>query len=114
MKLAVIVCGVLLIACDRGRGDEALGDLAAADGRWSEAYDAWQQASDEPRVLAKRADAALNGGRLNAAAVEFTRLGTRDTSRRGEAAAGARPAQLTAQGHVRHHRLPEFRQPPVA
>lgn len=97
MKLAVIVCGVLLIACDRGRGDEALGDLAAADGRWSEAYDAWQQASDEPRVLAKRADAALNGGRLNAAAVEFTRLGTRDTSRRGEAAAGlARTAQAAA------------------
>jgi tetratricopeptide (TPR) repeat protein len=85
------------LGCGRGEAAEAMGDAAAAGGHWEAAYDAWQQAGDEPRVLAKRADAALQSGRLNAAAVEFTRLGRRDTARAGEAAAGlARTAVAAA------------------
>jgi tetratricopeptide (TPR) repeat protein len=87
-------------ACGRGMAEEALGDAAAASGRWAEAYDAWQDAGDEPQLLAKRADAALNAGRLNAAAVEFLRLGRRDSARVGEAAAGlARTAQAAARAN---------------
>ena len=96
--------GVALVlaagGCGRGMADEALGDAAAAAGRWTEAYDAWQDAGDEPQLLAKRGDAALNAGRLNAAAVEFLRLGRRDTARVGEAAAGlARTAQAAARAN---------------
>jgi tetratricopeptide (TPR) repeat protein len=69
-------------------------------GRWAEAYDAWQDAGDEPRLLAKRADAALNAGRLNAAAVEYARLGRRDSARVGEAAAGlARTADAASRAN---------------
>jgi tetratricopeptide (TPR) repeat protein len=99
MKVAFLLVGIAIIGCGRGGADEALGDAAAATGRWSDALAAWQRAGDEPRLLAKRADAALQSGRLNAAAVEFTRLGRRDTSRTGEAAAGlARTALAAAQG----------------
>lgn len=96
----MLILAVTAISCGRGMADEALGDAAAAGGRWSEAFEAWQQAGDEPRVLAKRADAALNAGRLNAAAVEFSRLGRRDTARIGEAAAGlARTAQAASRAN---------------
>jgi tetratricopeptide (TPR) repeat protein len=93
----LLVLVLVLAGCGRGVGQEALGDVAAASGRWGEALEAWQDAGDEPRILAKRADAALNAGRLNAAAVEFVRLGRRDSSRTGEAAAGlARTAMAAA------------------
>jgi tetratricopeptide (TPR) repeat protein len=96
----VVLAGLAALGCGGGSADEALGDAAAATGRWTDAFDAWQRAGDEPRLLAKRADAALQAGRLNAAAVEFTRLGRRDTARAGEAAAGlSRTALAAAQAH---------------
>src|SRR5690606_16090975 len=62
------------------------------------AYTHWQEAGDEVRVLAKRADAALRLGRHNAAAIEFARVGRRDSTRVGEAAAGlARTATAASQ-----------------
>jgi tetratricopeptide (TPR) repeat protein len=100
MRLAVVLLGLAAAGCGRGVAEEALGDVAAAGGRWGEALEAWQQAGDETRILAKRADAALNAGRLNAAAVEFGRLGRRDTARAGEAAAGlAHTAQAAARAN---------------
>ena len=97
----VLVLGLLaILACGRGLPDEAIGDAASAGGRWSEALAAWQEAGDEPRLLAKRADAALQLGRLNAAAVEYARLGRRDSTRSGEAAAGlARTAVAAARAN---------------
>lgn len=99
MRVALV--GLLAtLGCGRGMGEEALGDAAAASGRWSEAFEVWQRAGDEPRVLGKRADAALQSGRLNAAAVEFARLGRRDSTRAGEAAAGlARTAVAAARAN---------------
>lgn len=90
----VVVLGVM--ACSKAVADEAVGDLAAGEGRWADAHDAWQAAGHEPRVLAKRADAALNAGRLGAAAVDWTRLGERDTARTDEAAAGLARTALAA------------------
>lgn len=97
MRVLLSLLTACTLGCGRGLADEALGDAAAAGGRWTEAYDAWQRAGDEPALLAKRADAALNAGRWNAAAMEFARLGRRDSARVGEAAAGlARTAAAAA------------------
>lgn len=96
MKLAMLLLGLAVAGCGRGTADEALGDAAAASGDWAGAFDAWQHAGDEPRLLAKRADAALQSGRLNAAAVEYARLGRRDAGRAGEAAAGLYRTALAA------------------
>lgn len=88
---------VLAVACNKVVPEETRGDIAASEGRWAEAHDALQAAGHEPRVLAKRADAALRSGRLLAAIGDWARLGTRDTARRGEAAAGlARTAAAAA------------------
>ena len=55
MRGAVLLLGLALAGCGRAVGDEALGDAAAAGGRWTEAYEAWQRAGDEPGLLATRA-----------------------------------------------------------
>lgn len=89
---------VLVAACGQVVAEESRGDQLAALGRWAEAHDAWQAAGHEPGVLAKRADAALQAGRLVAAASDWARVAVRDSARRGEAAAGlARTAAAAGQ-----------------
>jgi hypothetical protein len=93
-SLAVLV---LTMGCGQVVAEEARGDALVASGEWAAAHDALQAAGHEPRVLAKRADAALQAGRWLAAASDWTRLGVRDSTRRGEAAAGlARTAAAAA------------------
>jgi tetratricopeptide (TPR) repeat protein len=94
----VLLVSLAVTACGSEKSEERLGDAAAAAGRWDAAYTHWQEAGDEVRVLAKRADAALRLGRHNAAAIEFARVGRRDSTRVGEAAAGlARTATAASQ-----------------
>jgi hypothetical protein len=88
---------VLTLGCTEVVAEEARGDALVAAGDWASAHDALQAAGHEPRVLAKRADAAFQAGRWLAAAADWTRLGVRDSTRRGEAAAGlARTAAAAA------------------
>lgn len=95
IRPVVLLC-LGTVACGAPLADEHRGDAAAAVGRWEDALTAWQAAGDEPRVLAKRADGALHLARFNLAAAEFGRLGRRDTSRIGEAAAGLARTAIAA------------------
>jgi hypothetical protein len=80
---------VLLAACASGQPDaERLGDSAWHDGRWKEAVADYRTAGNSPRLVAKAADAALQGEMLTDAATEWTLLGTGTQTRAGEAAAG--------------------------
>jgi hypothetical protein len=83
--------------CGTRLDDEAVGDLAVAEGRWAEAVEAYGRAGREPVVLAKRASAALEAGRPGAAALAWTELAERDSSRTGEAAVGLARSALMAQ-----------------
>ena len=80
---------VLLAGCTLGRPDhERLGDVAWHEARWSEAVAQYRTAGDSPRLTAKFADAALQGGLLAESAQAWIKLGTDDPERAGEAAAG--------------------------
>lgn len=94
IRAAVVL--VLATACGPAVAEERRGDAAAAAGQWDAALVAWQEAGDEPALLAKRADAALRLGRHNLAAIEFGRLGRRDSVRVGEAAAGLARTAIAA------------------
>lgn len=78
----------LLAGCGGTPSGEAVADRAAANGQWQVAYEELQRSGDSPRVLGKRAVAALQNENFSAAAIDFLRLGQLDSSRRGEAAAG--------------------------
>jgi hypothetical protein len=79
----------LLGACSIGQpGRERLGDDAWHEGRWADAVAAYRAAGTSPRIEAKLADAALQGGMLVVSAQAWTTLGSSDTSRAGEAASG--------------------------
>lgn len=84
-------------ACGTRMSDELLGDAATADGRWGAAVEAYAEAGREPRIVAKRAAAALEAGRPGAAALAWVAVAGADTARRGEAAAGLARAALLAQ-----------------
>lgn len=90
MRTAVtsLLLGFALSGCGDRLSPEERGDQFAALGNWTGAYEAWREAGDSPELLARRADAALQAGRLSAAALEYTRLGEADTSRADEAATG--------------------------
>lgn len=79
-----------LVAACGGAGEdfELAGDRAWAADAPAEALAAWRRAGVSPRVLAKRAEAALAAGRLPEAAEGWVRLAEADSARRGEAAAG--------------------------
>jgi tetratricopeptide (TPR) repeat protein len=79
---------VLLSACGAGPSAEAVADLSAAAGSWPAAFEALQGAGSEPRILGKRAEAALQSGKLSAATRDWIRLASYDSTRRGEAAVG--------------------------
>ncbi len=79
---------LVLAACGSHPDDEALGDLAAGQGRWSDALDAYNQAGSDVGLIAKRANAALEAGRPGTAAVAWAAVADGDTSRRAEAAVG--------------------------
>ena len=79
-------------------GREQLGDEAWHDARWADAVADYRAAGDSPRLLAKLADATLQGGLLTQSAEAWTRLGTDASDRAAEAAAGlARVASAAEQ-----------------
>ena len=89
---------VVLACCTGGAGHERVGDRAWHDGRWGDAAAAYRAAGAAPRLIAKLADAELQGGMLTASAQDWTRLGLADSSSIGEAAAGlAHVADLAVQ-----------------
>lgn len=95
MKAATVLVMLACASCGSGPTDEALADVAAAEGRWPAAFEALQRAGAEPRILGKRAEAALQAGQLAAATRDWTRLARFDSTRRGEAAVGlARTASV--------------------
>lgn len=96
MIRSILALGLLLLAGCSGRNNpEAVADRAASQGRWDDAYTALVQASQSTDVMGKLALAALESGRLRAAAVAYIRLGEADSTRRGVAASGlARTADL--------------------
>jgi hypothetical protein len=85
-----VPCLLLLLAgCGLGRPDrERLGDVAWHEARWNDAMVAYRAADDAPRVTAKLADAALQGGALAESAAAWTKLGPDAPDRAAEAAAG--------------------------
>lgn len=86
---------MVLAACGSHPDDELRGDLAAAEGRWADALEAYTRAGRDPQVMAKRANAALETGRAATAAVAWRTVAMGDSSRRAEAAVGlARAAGL--------------------
>lgn len=94
-RLVLLAAAAAVAACGSRPGDELLGDLAVADGRWEAALESYTEAGSAPRILAKRATVALEAGRPGAAALAWAELARRDSSYAGEAAAGiARAAQL--------------------
>lgn len=81
---------VLFVAgCSLGRPDrERLGDAAWHEARWADAMADYRAAGDSPRLTAKVADAALQGGLLAESAQAWIKLGTDAPERAAEAAAG--------------------------
>ncbi|MGH7583019.1 MAG: tetratricopeptide repeat protein, partial [Gemmatimonadales bacterium] len=78
-----------LVACSSsGASHERAGDLAWHDGRWADAVAAYRAAGTTPRVAAKEADAAMQGGMLTTSARAWVALASLDSDRAGEAAAG--------------------------
>lgn len=88
LRALVPLLALLQVGCGPGPGPEQLADLAAADGRWGAAFEALAGAGSEPRILGKRAEAALQAGRLSTAADDWARLARFDSTRQGEAAVG--------------------------
>ena len=95
MKAARLLL-LALAGCSWGTPDrERAGDVAWHEGRWADAVADYRAAGDSPRLTAKLADAALQGGSLAESATAWTKLGSDDPVRAGEAAAGlARIADL--------------------
>ncbi len=95
MKAArlLVLC---LVGCSLGRPDrERLGDAAWHEARWADAMADYRAAGDSPRLTAKLADAALQGGLLAESAQAWTKLGTDAPEQAAEAAAGlARVADI--------------------
>ena len=87
---------VAVVGCGRG-GREQLGDEAWHDARWSDAVADYRAAGDSPRLTAKLADAALQGGLLVVSAQSWTRLGTSAPERGAEAAGGLARVAAAAQ-----------------
>ena len=85
-----------LAGCSLGRPDrERLGDAAWHEARWADAMANYRAAGDSPRLTAKLADAALQGGLLAESAQAWTKLGTDAPEQAAEAAAGlARVADI--------------------
>ncbi len=97
MKLAACLT-LLLAGCSIGRPtQERLGDQQWHAGRWMDAVASYRAAGNSPRLLAKTADAALQGGLLSEAATAFTQLGAQAPERAGEAAAGLARVAYAAQ-----------------
>lgn len=87
MKRVLLVA--VLVGCGGARNSpERLGDEAWHRGQWAVATAQYRLVGDLPRVLAKRADAALLAGDLTGAASLYRQLGKADPTRTGEAAAG--------------------------
>ena len=88
MKAARLLV-LVVAACSLDRPDrERLGDVAWHEARWTDAMADYHEAGDAPRVTAKFADAALQGGLLAQSAAAWIRLGTDAPDRVSEAAAG--------------------------
>ena len=88
MKAARLLV-VFLVSCSLGRPDrERLGDAAWHEARWTDAMADYRAAGDSPRLTAKFADAALQGGSLAESAQAWTKLGEDAPERTAEAAAG--------------------------
>ena len=87
---------LLVVGCGWNSPDrERAGDVAWHAGRWTDAVADYRAAGDAPRLTAKVADAALQAGALAESAAAWTKLGTDEPERAGEAAAGlARLADL--------------------
>jgi hypothetical protein len=103
MKRLLLVA--VLVGCGGARNTpERLGDEAWHRGQWAVATAQYRLVGDAPRLLAKRADAALLGGELMGAATLYRQLGAADPTRTGEAAAGlvrvAEAAQRTGNVHA--------------
>jgi tetratricopeptide (TPR) repeat protein len=80
---------VFVAGCSLGQPDrERLGDAAWHEARWADAIADYRAAGDSPRLTAKLADAALQGGLLAESAQAWTKLGTDAPERSAEAAAG--------------------------
>ncbi len=89
---------MVLAGCGPGRsGRERLGDEAWHDARWAEAVADYRAAGDSPRLTAKLADAALEGGLWTMSAVAWTKLGLDAPDRAAEAAAGLARVAAAAQ-----------------
>lgn len=89
---------VLLVACGGGAPEpEAVGDAAWVEDRVPDALTAWRRGGSSPRVLAKRAEAALVAGYLPEAAESWARLARADSTRTGDAAAGLARTALAAE-----------------
>jgi hypothetical protein len=97
--LATGAIASVVAGCSIGQGGrEQLGDEAWHDARWADAVADYRAAGDSPRLLAKLADATLQGGLLTQSAEAWTRLGTDAPDRAAEAAAGlARVASAAEQ-----------------
>jgi hypothetical protein len=81
----------------RGRDPERLGDQAWHEGRWKDAVNAYLEAGDNPRVVAKLADAAFQAGLYQQAAQSWTRVGTDAPDLAGEAGAELSRIALAAE-----------------
>lgn len=89
---------LVLAACGGGAPEpEAVGDAAWVEGRVADALTAWRRGGSSPRVLAKRAEAALTAGQLPEAAESWARLARADSTRIGDAAAGLARTALAAE-----------------
>jgi tetratricopeptide (TPR) repeat protein len=95
-SLATVVAA-LSVACGDRASPAQVADVAAAEGRWADAFVALEGAGAEPRILGRRAEAAFRSGRLSAATREWERLARFDTTRRGEAAVGIARAAAAAE-----------------
>lgn len=93
-----LVWGLFLAGCVGSHHDpERLGDDAWHEGRWQDAVTRYQAAEQNPRVLAKLADASYQAGLYRQAAEAWTRVGTEDPDRAGEAAAELARIALTVE-----------------
>ncbi len=96
MRCVALLAIALVAGCGgRGVDHERDGDRAWADDRAGDALVAWRQAPQAPRLLAKRAEAALVTGQLVLAAQLWVELAAAAPERTGEAASGlARTASV--------------------
>jgi hypothetical protein len=93
-----LLAWLVLAACGGGSPEpEGVGDAAWAEGRVADALTAWRRGGSSPRVLAKRAEAALAVGHLPEAADAWARLARADPARIGDAAAGLARTALAAE-----------------